>query len=78
MMKDKPVRIDWVDSCYTGGWQRGNNYENEPSQCITYGVIVKRNRTALTICQSISPNGYSEAMTIPRSVIKKITPLKET
>lgn len=73
----QPVKIEWVDSCYTGGWHAAEDYNNEPSPCVSYGVIVKRSRQAITVVQSVGKKHYSEAMTIPRSVIRKITPLKE-
>ena len=73
----KPVKVEWVDSCHAPGWRDPDDYDNQPAPCVTYGVIVKRSRQAVTVVQSTGEKHCSEAMTIPRSVIRKITPLRE-
>ena len=73
----KPVKVEWIDSCYTAGWHSKESLKNEPDECFSYGLLVKSNRKAVTLIQTESGKSYTEALTIPRSVIKKITELKE-
>lgn len=70
--------MDWEDSCYKSGWHSADGYDNEPAFCETYGLIVKRSKRAITVAQSRAMDGdYTDAMTIPRSVILKIVYLQE-
>lgn len=71
----KVVRVDWTDSSGNPRWTRIEDLA-EPAgvECVTVGFIVKQNKTAIAIAQSLSNGGQCDhIMEIPRCVIRKIT-----
>lgn len=69
------VRVDWLDSCATSRWTPIDHL-SDPSgaECVTVGFLMKENKTAISVAQSLSPASADHIMEIPRACIRKITP----
>ena len=80
MRKKRMVEVEWVDSTTWGGWKRENEYLKDagPGRCSSVGYLLKSDKQAVTLVQNldVSNGNVSDAVSIPRSVVRKITTLE--
>ena len=77
----KRVEVEWVDSVTFGGWRSVESYREhtKPETIRTAGYLLSKTRTHLTIIQSFdvdSEGNITDAITIPRSVVRNLTYLE--
>lgn len=78
-----PVRVDWLDSVDTPGWQYARDAKDidfglrPPMQ--TRGVLIQTDPVSIAIATTIAPagandakEGYLDVLTIPRGCILKV------
>ena len=72
------VRIKWVDSAATYGWQRANTKPSKPSRCETFGFVIADKKSHVTVAMNSAGDfgDYGEQMSIPRACITEITALE--
>jgi len=72
------VRIDWVDICSDSGWASvAELVLEEPSNCVSYGWLLFKNKEKIIISSSTDNEGdgdYGERTTFPACVVQKISP----
>jgi len=73
--KDKPVKVDWIDSMNTSGWC---DYTVTDMECTTVGLYYAETDERIVIAMNVSHDSktYGNYMEIPKCAIKKITRLK--
>jgi len=73
------VEVEWIDSASGANtWNILESHADQlkPLPCKSAGYLVRKDREAVSIMQSQSVSGqYTDAMTIPRSCVRKITVL---
>lgn len=76
-MVTKRVRIEWIDSYATPGWQRMSSITNESDAIVSYGFLIKESKDNVTISSSLSAfEGIMDPLTIPRRAIIKMKVVK--
>lgn len=69
----KIVRIRWVDTCGYPSWRPLDEVQEKsaPDSCETVGYLIKANKRALTISQSLGATGnVDNSISIPRAAIR--------
>ena len=75
----KLVIVEWNDPCSTSEpmWQHREQIDDlDVMPCVTVGVLLKENVDDLRVTLSLNPCTFSQAITIPKSNIKRIRYLK--
>jgi hypothetical protein len=77
MNKEKAVRfdcarVDWVDSNAFSKWHPRTDENNQPSACVSIGMIEKEDDNAITIRMSIDLilDNIDGTITIPKCSVK--------
>ncbi len=72
--KRKIICVDWDDAAHTDGWRHAERIaEDTPLRCRTIGFVMSETKDKIVLAQNLSleqPTG-SEAMTIPKSLIRR-------
>ncbi len=67
------VSLEWVDSQSTYGWREAEA-DDLPCRIKTVGILVSETKKCMTISSSMSAGmRFTDKLTIPKEVIKKIT-----
>jgi hypothetical protein len=76
-MKSKPVHcVEWLDALSASGWHNLTEAAKEPAPTVlTYGVIIRRDKHAITLAQSISGEQCLGYQVIPTGMVLKVTRL---
>ncbi len=72
--KRKILCVDWDDAAHTDGWRHVERIAKDtPIRCRTVGFVMSETADKLTLAQSLSLENStgSEAMTIPKSLIRR-------
>ena len=72
------VLVEWVDPCSTSNplWQTKEDIANLcPVSCVTVGIVLEESEADIRVALSTNPEMYSQAITIPKSCIKRIRKL---
>ena len=76
MPKYPAVRVDWVDSAFTQGWQR-SWAKVRTSECSTIGYLIEKTKEQVVVAMGINEDGgYGEALAIPRANVRKVRKLR--
>jgi hypothetical protein len=81
-----PVEVEWIDSAFTRGWRDPDEMLSESGcmNCISVGYLIRKTPKMVTIVQSHHDlkreqrfhDSWSEALSIPRSCVRKIRRLR--
>ncbi len=73
------VLVEWLDAEHEFGWQDGNDLsEEEPVlNCFTVGWLMKKTKTHVKVCQTVSPENHAQTLVIPKGMIVSITVLQQ-
>ena len=78
--KYRRLEVTWHDSSGKTGWARPNvGYpEKTPLTCQTIGYLLRRNKSIVSLAQSIDEQGkVNDVMTIPRQCVIRVRRLVE-
>ena len=78
-MKNKIVKIEWVDSARSFDWSLLEEIDNKPVNCISVGFLIENTKEHITIAQNygFKPEQVCNLITIPKCSVKNIKKLKE-
>lgn len=78
-MKNKIVKIEWVDSARSFDWSLLEEIDNKPVNCISVGFLIENTKEHITIAQNygLKPEQVCNLITIPKCSVKSIKKLKE-
>ena len=77
-MKPYRAEVEWVDTCSHSGWQDPDFVLSEaaPVRVASMGYVVKKDKDAIVLVQTIGPQMMAEAMAIPMAIVKRVRRLK--
>ena len=77
-MKDKMVRVSWVDANSFSGWIRREEAESElkPGRFTSVGFLIRRSKKRVTIAGSQGCGKTGDTLTIPTGCILKVEELE--
>lgn len=72
------ARVDWVDSNGFGHWHPREDEKNEPSHCVSVGMIEKEDKVAITLILSLDAalDRVDSSITIPKCSVKSLKRFK--
>ena len=69
-MKLKRIEVEWYDAASRSEWVEFGELP-EMAKVTTRGFLVKKTKTTITVCGSMSPPQMGDCITIPRPWIIK-------
>lgn len=76
MHKGHAVKVSWVDSCSTHGWNNRRDVRVEPSTIESVGWLVDRSKKSVRLALSRATDGYStelgDFLVIPACAVVKL------
>ena len=69
--------IEWNDPGYAGAhWENREPFSETSVHCVTCGILLHENEDDIQIVQSLNKEFYSQGVTFPRNIIKKMWKLQ--
>lgn len=73
----KIVIVEWEDSFSVAGWHdREEMKEQNPSKCVSVGVLLNETSEKLVVCPNLSHFNVADIMSIPKKCVTKLRQLK--
>lgn len=77
----KIVKVEWLDSYATSGWQGKKSVDLSEKiggdPCVSVGFLIHAEDKGIVLAQSMSDACYSDRLTIPRFAVTAMTVLGE-
>ena len=72
----KPVKVRWIDSMSSGGWQSKGDWKPANMEVVSVGFLFKDLDDRIVLCQGETEFGIGEVMEIPKFAITSMRYLK--
>lgn len=77
----KIVKVTWIDSEQTPGWQMRSDVDATADKpctlCVSVGFLIHEDRRSVLLAESVNPHNYGNPIKIPRIAVKKVEELAE-